>query len=146
MFKANANVTFTRDGEGEDASVYVEVAVNKVFYTAGDGLWSEVAKDVLVTSIGMHIALYSEDGEYYSDGDLGVNYDERTWDNNTDGLIYTDRLFIKQVQEYLIAQGVDANIANDISYSEQGMQDDGRVSCDAYAFADYVRSITSQTA
>lgn len=134
----SANVAFERDAEG----VLVTVAVNKVFNTCGDGYWSEVAKEVLVESITMYVSTVNdgdEDEEYYSDGDMGINYDESTWDNSVDGLIYTDSLFIAQVREYLIAQGFNADAVNDIEYSEQGMQDDGRVSCDAYTFADVMR-------
>lgn len=134
----SANVVFERDEDG----VQVTVAVNKLFNTAGDGLWSEVAKEVFVESITMFVSTENEgdeDDAYYCDGDMGINYDEGTWDNSTDGLIYTDSLFLEQVREYLIAQGFNADAVNDIEYSEQGMQDDGRVSCDACAFADTVR-------
>lgn len=134
----NANVVVVREDEG----MFITVAVNKVFSTSGDGLWSEVAKDVFVNDITMYVSTVNdgdEDESYYSDGDMGINYDESTWDNSVDGLIYTDSAFIEQVQGYLIAQGFNADAVNDISYSEQGMQDDGRVSCDAYMFADNMR-------
>ena len=121
-----------------------EIAVNKTFTTAGDGYWSNVSKDVFVTSISMYIGTVQED-DYFGDGDLAVNYTEATWDNNVDGLIYTDKAFLAQVKEFLIAQGFNAEAVNDISYSEQGMQDDERVSCDAYAFADYMRNISNAT-
>ena len=121
-------------------SIDFEITVNKTFNTCGDGYWSDAAKEVFVDSISMYISL-EEDGGYYYDGDLAVNYSENTWDNNVDGLIYTDSAFIAQLREFLIAAGFKAEAVNDITYSEQGMQDDGRVSCDAYAFADYVREI-----
>ena len=120
------------------------IDVNKTFTTAGNGLWSNVAKDVFVTSISMYIST-EQDGDYFCDGDLAVNYTEATWDNNVDGLIYTDRAFIAQVQEFLINAGFDNTAVNNITYSEQGMQDDERVSCDAYSFADYMRTITNAT-
>jgi len=123
------------------------IDVNKTFTTAGDGYWSDVAKDVFVTSIGMYISTENEadEGEeaMYCDGDLAVNYTEATWDNAVDGLIYTDKAFLAQVKEFLIAQGFNAEAVNDITYSEQGMQDNERVSCDAYAFADYMRTISN---
>jgi len=119
------------------------IDVNNTFNTAGDGYWSEVSKDVFVTSISMYIGTASDDGEYFGDGDLAVNYTEATWDNNVDGLIYTDKAFIAQVREFLINAGFDAEAVNDISYSEQGMQDNERVSCDAYAFADYLRKVSN---
>lgn len=123
------------------------VNANEVYTTAGDGYWSDVSKDVKVLGMGMYISTQSEDGEFYSDGDFYVAYDEATWDNAEDGLIYTDSAFLANVQDKVrdvLAQlGVDYTTANtlagDISYSEQGMQDDGRVSFDAYMLADYLR-------
>jgi restriction endonuclease Mrr len=129
------------DAEGFSFSI----AVNKTFTTCGDGYWSNVVKDVFVTSIGMYISTVNDEG-YFGDGDLAVNYTEATWDNNVDGLIYTDSLFLQQVKQFLIDNGFNAEAVNDISYSEQGMQDDERVSCDAYAFADYVRNVLQVTA
>ena len=120
------------------------IDVNVVFTTAGDGYWSNKRKKVNVTSISMYISTES-DGDYFSDGDLAVNYTQASWDNAKHGLIYTDSAFIAQVKQFLINAGFDANAVNDISYSEQGMQDDERVSCDAYAFADYLRTLTNST-
>ena len=120
------------------------IDVNKTFTTAGDGYWSNVVKNVFVTSISMYISTEQDDNSFY-DGDLAVCYTEATWDNAVDGLIYTDSAFKAQVKEFLIAQGFNAEAVNDISYSEQGMQDDERVSCDAYAFADYMRNISNTT-
>ena len=73
------------------------IEVNKTFTTCGDGYWSNVVKDVFVTSIGMYISTVNDEG-YFGDGDLAVNYTEATWDNSVDGLIYTDRAFIAQVK------------------------------------------------
>ena len=119
-----------------------EIDVNKTFTTCGDGYWSNVVKEVFVTSISMHIGTESDDGDFYN-GDLAVNYTEATWDNNVDGLIYTDSEFLHCVREFLINAGFNVAAVEDISYSEQGMQDDERVSCDAYAFADYIRTLSN---
>jgi hypothetical protein len=135
-----------RDSEG----LLFSIAVNKFFNTCGDGYWSNIAKEVYVESICMSISTenINDEGEEaeYCDGDLAVIYTEDTWDNNAYGLIYTDSLFLQQVKQFLIDNGFDANAVNDITYSEQGMQDDERVSCDAYAFADYVRNTLQITA
>jgi hypothetical protein len=135
-----------RDSEG----LLFSIAVNKFFNTCGDGYWSNIAKEVYVESICMSISTenINDEGEEaeYCDGDLAVIYTEDTWDNNAYGLIYTDSLFLQQVKQFLIDNGFDANAVNDITYSEQGMQDDERVSCDAYAFADYVRNTLQVTA
>ena len=118
------------------------IDVNKTFTTCGDGYWSNVVKEVFVTSISMHIGTESDGGDYF-DGDLAVNYTEATWDNNVDGLIYTDSEFLHCVREFLINAGFNVAAVEDISYSEQGMQDDERVSCDAYSFADYIRTLSN---
>ena len=135
-----------RDSEG----MLFSIAVNKTFNTCGDGYWSDVAKEVYVESISMYISTQNEadEGEEaeYFDGDLAVNYTEATWDNSVDGLIYTDSLFLEQVKQFLIDNGFNADAVNAITYSEQGMQDDERVSCDAYEFADYVRNTLQVTA
>ena len=135
-----------RDSEG----LLFSIAVNKFFNTCGDGYWSNIAKEVYVESICMYISTenINDEGEQaeYCDGDLAVIYTEDTWDNNAYGLIYTDSLFLEQVKQFLIDNGFNADAVNDINYSEQGMQDDERVSCDAYAFADYVRNTLQVTA
>lgn len=122
--------------------VNFEIAVNKTFKTCGDGYWSNVVKEVFVTSISMYIGTVQED-TYFCDGDLAVNYTEATWDNSVDGLIYTDSAFLEQVKDFLINAGFDASAVEEISYSEQGMQDDERVSCDAYDFAQYIRKLSN---
>ena len=126
------------DAEGFSFSI----DVNKTFTTCGDGYWSNVVKEVFVTSIAMYIGTVQED-DYFGDGDLAVNYTEATWDNNVDGLIYTDSAFLEQVKDFLINAGFDASAVEEISYSEQGMQDDERVSCDAYEFAHYIRKLSN---
>jgi DNA-directed RNA polymerase alpha subunit len=129
------------------------ISTDDVYTTAGDGYWSDVSKPVQVTDIGIFISTVNEADEadteaMYCDGDMYVLYNTDTWDNSTDGLIYTDSAFLANVQEkvrdVLAELGVDYTSANmlvaDISYSEQGMQDAGRVSLDAYALADYLRN------
>ena len=117
----------------------LDITVNKFFTVCGDGLWSDTAKEVFVESISMYIASEAEDGNYY-DGDLAVNYDTATWDDNELGLIYTDSAFLECLHTELIKAGISIETATAVSYSEQGMQDEGRVSCDAYELADYVRA------
>ena len=123
------NVTRSTDGFNLD------ITVNKMFTVCGDGLWSDTAKQVYVESITMFIANDADEG----DGDLGVHYNTDTWNDEELGLIYTDSAFLADVQTALIAAGISIEAAEDVCYSEQGMQDEGRVSCDAYALADYVR-------
>ena len=134
------NVTRTEDG------YMLDITVNKMFTTCGDGYWSETAKEVFVESIQMFISAEQEvysDGtvsDYYGDGDLAVCYDTATWDDNELGLIYTDSAFLECLRTELIKAGISIEAAEAVEYSEQGMQDEGRVSCDAYELAHYVRA------
>ena len=124
------NVTRSEDGYN------LNITVNKMFTVCGDGYWSDTAKQVYVESITMFVANEAD----YSDGDLGVHYSTDTWNDEELGLIYTDSAFLADVQTALIAAGISIEAAEAVTYSEQGMQDEGRVSCDAYALADYVRA------
>jgi hypothetical protein len=144
MFKTTVQV----DAEG----FYFNIALASTFKTAGDGYWSDVAKDVKVTDMGMFVGTSNDadegDEAFYCDGDFYVTYDEATWDMDKDGLIYTDSLFLYNVRtalaKALVAEGVDnakaVEIADTVHYSEQGMQDYGRVSLDAFELADFLRS------
>ena len=127
------------------------ITLDEVYTTAGDGYWSDVVKNVRVTDMGIYV---NTTGEEYAHGDFYVLYDESTWDMDNDGLIYTDSAFKANVQDFmrdsLLRMGVDDDKANelvaDISYSEQGMQDYGRVSFDAYELADFLRDFYKQYA
>ena len=131
------------------------ISTDEVFTTSGNGYWSEAVKNVRVTDIGMFVTTVNDadEGEEaeYCDADMYVLYDEATWDNSVDGLIYTDSAFLACVQDKLrdvfLQMGIsnkDANmLAGSVSYSEQGMQDDGRVSLDAFEVADYLRKFNS---
>lgn len=151
----NKNVTITKLDNGD---ISFTLLVSKTFKTSGGGYWSNIVKDVVVHSITQTL---SEDGGEADDGywcgDLAVNYDgsgkNGTWfdgsdlqqnggllnklkADDSDGLIYTDNGFMQALHAELIAAGFDSKAVEDIGYSEQGMQEDGRVSCDAYDFGD----------
>ncbi len=101
-----------------------------IFHTDGKrGLWSDVAKAITITDIQLGKGTIWE-GETIDQafGELRVYFDTETWDTRKDGLIYTDRLFIKELQEFLNAHGLPGK---DVCYSEQGMQGDDYVSLDA---------------
>jgi hypothetical protein len=93
-----------------------------VFTTTGDGYWSNVAKQVLITD--MRVTYVNDERDF---GELRVYFDRSTWDVNEDGLIYTDRGFMTDLRNFLAVQGLD-NL--DVDYSEQGMQGDNYVSLD----------------
>jgi hypothetical protein len=134
----------------EDGGFLFNVAVNKFFTVAGDGLWSETAKQVFVTDIGMFVSTTNEadDGDEacYYDGDMYALTTAETWDESELGLIYTDSAFLECVQTELIKAGISIEAATAVNYSEQGMQDEGRVSLDAFEVADYVRTRMQVTA
>ena len=98
-----------------------------IFNTSGTGYWSGAEKAVTIVDIKLGGGTQWE-GEADIFGELRVYFDIDTWDVETDGLIYTDRLFIKQLQKFLTAHGLPGD---DVCYSEQGMQGDDYVSLDA---------------
>lgn len=94
--------------------------VNWTLETSGDGYWSSIVKKVNVVAI----EIYANEDKTF--GELCVYFDD-TWNIQQDGLIYTDSLFMEQLQDKLSELGL---AGDDVSYSEQGMQGDDYVSCD----------------
>lgn len=99
--------------------------VSATLSTDGCGYWSEVAKDVKV--IAFNLAYINEDFDF---GELRVYFDTKSWDVNTDGLIYTDRKFERDIRALLTQLGL---AGGDVDYSEQGMQGNNYVSFDVGA-------------
>lgn len=96
--------------------------VNQSLFTDGSGYWSDVAKEVKITHID--VPYVDDEGEF---GELHVYFDTKTWDCNDNGLIYTDRQFIKELRSLLTNMGL---AGDDVDYSEQGMQGSNYVSLD----------------
>ena len=102
-------------------------------HTNGLGYWSNIAKAVDITALDL---LYiSEDKDF---GELCVHFavddfPSNCWDVSTMGLIYTDKQFKRELREYLVSLGFTQAEADDVEYSEQGMQGDSYVSCDVGA-------------
>lgn len=101
------------------------VKFETVLHTEGSGYWSEQAVAVKTTKLTVP---YIDDEESF--GELRIHFDVATWDVNELGLIYTDGLFIQELRAALIAAGISEDAANDVEYSEQGMQGNNFVSCD----------------
>jgi hypothetical protein len=95
---------------------------NHTLSTGGNGLWSIKAKDVSCTVLDVP---YINEGETF--GELRVYFDRTSWDVYNDGLVYTDKKFLKQLRNKLTEQGF---VATDVDYSEQGMQGINYVSLD----------------
>ncbi len=96
--------------------------VSKILHTDGSGYWSNVRENVPVT--GLDLSYVNDEGTF---GELRVYFDTTVWDVNSDGLIYTDKLFLQELREILDAIGFPGA---DVGYSEQGMQGDNYVSLD----------------
>ena len=90
--------------------------------TNGNGYWSRKKASVEITHL--QLAYTNDELDF---GELRVYFNTKTWDVNTDGLIYTDKQFMRELKELLVQKGFDTS---DLSYSEQGMQGDAFVSCD----------------
>ena len=96
--------------------------VKATLNTNGNGYWSRKQAAVEITHL--QLAYINDELDF---GELRVYFNTKTWDVNTDGLIYTDKQFMRELKELLTAKGFDTS---DLSYSEQGMQGDAFVSCD----------------
>jgi hypothetical protein len=102
-------------------------------HTNGLGYWSNIAKAVDITALDLQYI--SEDKDF---GELCVHFavddfPSNCWDVSTMGLIYTDKQFKRELREYLVSLGFTQAEADDVEYSEQGMQGDSYVSCDVGA-------------
>ena len=93
-------------------------------HTDGNGYWSDKSRAVRITNLKLG---YVDDERTF--GELRVYFDKNDWDVDNDGLIYTDRQFVKELREWLTSIGYDAN-KDTVFYSEQGMQGDYYVSLD----------------
>jgi hypothetical protein len=82
-------------------------------------LWHRTHKQVRV--------LYAELKEY---NHLWVVFDENTWDVNTEGLIYTDPIWLKGLRDEFDRRGFSPLTMKGVCYSEQGLQGDDYVDLD----------------
>lgn len=85
--------------------------------TDGKGHWSNVKKTVHFILEVPHA--FSVDGKGFY-GSMNAYFLPEEWDTMKDGLIYTDKTFLKGVQDALRRKGFKH--ADGLSYSEQGMQ------------------------
>jgi hypothetical protein len=91
-----------------------------VFNTDGSGYWSNKAKSVEI--VDMRLSYVNDEKDF---GELCVYFND-TWDNDADGLIYTDKAFLEDLKAFLLEHG----LSDVVDYSEQGMQGDDYVSLD----------------
>ena len=98
-----------------------------ILNTDGKGLWSSKSKPVVITNLSLSISTIEDDDNRKFFGELCVYFDEKSWDPEVDGLIYTDKQFNDELNNFLKSQG----FTEEVYYSEQGMQGDDYVSLDA---------------
>ena len=96
--------------------------VDTMLPTNGLGYWSRVRKSVRI--LGVDVPYVNDQADF---GELRVYFDTRTWNVNSDGLIYSDPLFIHELRHFLVGR---MGLTSDVGYSEQGMQGDDYVSLD----------------
>jgi hypothetical protein len=101
--------------------------VNIILNTDGKGLWSTKSKSVKITNLSLSISTIEDDDNRKLFGELCVYFDQASWDPDVDGLIYTDKQFNDELNNFLKSQG----FTEEVYYSEQGMQGDDYVSLDA---------------
>lgn len=99
--------------------------VNFRTLTSGDGYWSRQKKFVTVNRV--HLAQLDEEVLY---GELRAYFDPAEWDVTNDGFIYTDSGWMQNFMNCMSTLGFSDTAVEDISYSEQGMQDIDYVSMD----------------
>lgn len=101
---------------------------------AGNGLWSSEERLVNHTKAKLRIDCFDINKfkiNKNNSNELKVFFTKKDWNVENFGLIYTDKRWIRELKEYLEGLGFSKKAANDIDYSEQGMQGDNYVSLDA---------------
>ena len=104
------------------------MSIFTTLHTNGNGYWSNKRKAVDIEKLDLQYCTAEKDF-----GELCVYFTSASWDTAVDGLIYTDKLFRAELRAYLQTLGFTEAEANDVNYSEQGMQTDEYVSCDVGA-------------
>lgn len=99
--------------------------VNFVTRTDGQGYWSTAAKTVRINRV--IVASVSNDGEF---GELRAYFDMQDWNVESDGLIYSDKAWMRSFSSCMATLGFSVQALSDITYTEQGMQGESYVSLD----------------
>lgn len=104
-------------------------------HTNGKGLWTCDQRMVLINKIdiGYSNQKYFPEDPFY--GELQAffvphGFSEGTWNVEGHGLIYTDKLWLREFKKGLRELGLSVIAVRDIDYSEQGMQGEDYVSLD----------------
>lgn len=109
--------------------------VNIEANTNGKGLWSDEQRLVIIhkLEIGYSSLIYYPEDPF--DGELRAYFEPHgftrgSWNVPGHGLIYTDKLWLREFKAGLRAHGLTTRAVRDIHYSEQGMQGNDYVSLD----------------
>src|SRR5271169_904613 len=97
----------------------------KTVNTRGDGYWSTTRRATKIMKIEYDILLTNpacQDEIKY----MNVYLTKKSWDTDKHGLVYTDKLWIREFRRLLKKAGFQGKV----SYSEQGMQGDNYVNLD----------------
>jgi hypothetical protein len=109
--------------------------VNLETHTNGKGLWTTEQRLVIINklSIGYNSQIYYPEDPF--NGELRAHFEPHgfttgSWNVPGHGLIYTDKLWMKEFKAGLRSLGFSIKAVQNIGYSEQGMQGDDFVSMD----------------
>lgn len=107
------------------------------FETHTDGKGSYTTEDRLIIindiEIGHSSLKYFPEDPFYGELRAYFNSDGYTsgsWNVPAYGLIYTDKLWLKEFKKHLRELGLSIKAVQNVKYSEQGMQGDNYVSLD----------------
>jgi hypothetical protein len=104
-------------------------------HTDGKGQWSAEDRLVIINKIdiGYSSLEYFPEDPFYGELRAHFNSDGFTngsWNVAGYGLIYTDKLWLKEFKKCLRELGLGIKAVQSVKYSEQGMQSDAYVSLD----------------
>jgi hypothetical protein len=104
-------------------------------HTNGKGHWTEEQRMVIINEIdiGYSSLIYYPEEPFF--GELRAYFEPHgftpgSWNINGHGLIYTDKLWLREFRKGLRELGLSIKAVQDVSYSEQGMQGSDYVSMD----------------
>ena len=87
-----------------------------IISTGGDGLCTKKIKPVLLKGCYLSITIYYNNNIFRMSGTLRIEFDRDTWNVENDNYIYTDKTFLKTLNEYLIKNGL-----SEVDYTEKGI-------------------------
>lgn len=109
--------------------------VNITAHTNGKGHWTTEQRTVRISDLKIGYSSLEYYPEEPFNGELRAYFDpsgfiDGSWNVDGHGLIYTDKLWLKEFKEGLRETGFSILACRDVHYSEQGMQGRNYVSMD----------------